>query len=59
MLTESDQDFIDQNTSVKTDCKQEWHEEVSSANNTRNPKSSFGGLKQGSLTDWECSAVQP
>ena len=28
MLTESGQDFIDKNTSVKTDCKQQWHEEV-------------------------------
>ena len=59
MLIESEQDNIDKNTSVKTDCKQEWHEEVSNANNTRTPKSTSGGLKQGCLTDWEWSAVQP
>ena len=31
----------------------------SNANNTRKPKSIFGGLKQGYPTDWECGAVQP
>ena len=59
MLTKIERDFVDKNTSVKTDCKQEWHEEVSNANNTRKTKSTLGGLKQGCLTDWECSAVQP
>ena len=52
-------DLLDKNTSVKTDCKQEWHKEVSNANNSRKLKSTFGGMKQGCVTDCECSAAQP
>ena len=57
MLTESEQDSVDKNTSVKTSHKQD--EEVSNANNKRKRKSTSGGLKQRHPTGWECSAVRP